>query len=637
MLTVPLVSHACGVAEFGCWLKTTLIWGINFIAYLVGIIGSLFLTLAAGLVDLVLDLNISILGSGNLVTTGFNISLNVVNLLFVLALIIIAFGTILRLEKYGMKQLLAKLIIAAILINFSLAIAGLLLDFSHVFTKFFISGGATDAAASLSDSLAYSLQPQKFSAPPSFEEAEQAATAGLLVKTIANSIFRAIFTWLLAIVLLGVAFMFFLRYFYVLILLILMPFAWFFWVVPEYSGLAKKWWDKFLEQVFFLPAAAFFIYLAIQLKTSVDVITGGSHITGHITGGNQAAAAFANGLGNASIFQTILNQIIISGILVGGLIAAQKMGIYGSSTAIGVANKIKGVALGAAGKVGKAAARGAALPLTIPGGALADATMRKGGLMDRFATKLTGVPILGRMAPGMKNMVAARQAGIEARQKEEYGSYSDDAMMAESRLFTTDKQKQAMRANELARRGLLSKFAEDPATTKTAQTMLASAKDLGLTKDILENAPQFAGDVTDLEALRKKEGLPATTGKIELQEKAVELAMAKLKPSKVESLTLDAIEKVGQYFSQAHRDRLAKEGSNAQLAAFVKAIQVLAVKEPNHPSVKFVLENPAMQRIAEIENIRGILARKEAGEKEAETAEKRMAGMTEEEKSKIPL
>src|SRR5690348_2301292 len=65
--------------------------------------------------------------SNNLVNTlavqsGFQVTLAVANLGFILAIIIIALATILRRETYGIKKSLWKLIVAAILVNFSLII-----------------------------------------------------------------------------------------------------------------------------------------------------------------------------------------------------------------------------------------------------------------------------------------------------------------------------------------------------------------------------------------------------------------------------------------------------------------------------------------------------------------------------------
>ena len=136
------------------------------VPYIIGTIGSLMFQLGALMVEIGFSLNGAILtGSLQLpdgtvlydfVEVGFGIALQVANLGFVLALIIIAFATILGYnEKFGMKALLGKLILYAVLVNFSLFIAGLFIDFGQVLTDAFLRAGASG------DSIATALSPQK--------------------------------------------------------------------------------------------------------------------------------------------------------------------------------------------------------------------------------------------------------------------------------------------------------------------------------------------------------------------------------------------------------------------------------------------------------------------------------------------
>jgi len=79
------------------------------------------------------------------VSIGFGISLQIANVVFVIAIIAIAFATILRWKEYEAKKLLSKLILATLLVNFSLLIAGVMLDASNVFTLYFISQDKVNA------------------------------------------------------------------------------------------------------------------------------------------------------------------------------------------------------------------------------------------------------------------------------------------------------------------------------------------------------------------------------------------------------------------------------------------------------------------------------------------------------------
>src|SRR3989344_5046097 len=102
------------------------------------------------------------------VRTGFGVMLSLANLGFVLGIIVIAIATILRNQSYGVKQALWRLLVMAILVNFSLVIAGALINFSNELTVYFVDqatpGGYDGFAGKLTDGFA----PQKLLEPPSY-------------------------------------------------------------------------------------------------------------------------------------------------------------------------------------------------------------------------------------------------------------------------------------------------------------------------------------------------------------------------------------------------------------------------------------------------------------------------------------
>ncbi|MHA1221107.1 MAG: hypothetical protein ACTSQB_05185, partial [Candidatus Heimdallarchaeota archaeon] len=69
---------------------------------------------------------------------GWEISRDIVNGFFILGLVVIAFATILRIERYGIKQLLPKFIIVALLINFSFVICGVIIDMTQIVSNYFM-------------------------------------------------------------------------------------------------------------------------------------------------------------------------------------------------------------------------------------------------------------------------------------------------------------------------------------------------------------------------------------------------------------------------------------------------------------------------------------------------------------------
>src|SRR3989344_19578 len=110
------------------------------VLYFLGVIGSTLVWVAGWVISFGVELNNNILSADNAaVRVGWGISRDLANLGFVLAIIFIAFLTILRSAGYDTKQMLTRLIVAALLVNFSLVIAGAFIDFAGVISGFFLS------------------------------------------------------------------------------------------------------------------------------------------------------------------------------------------------------------------------------------------------------------------------------------------------------------------------------------------------------------------------------------------------------------------------------------------------------------------------------------------------------------------
>src|SRR3989344_2446714 len=99
------LAHAGLFDGFYRSLKLTVAAAFYGIPYLAGYLGYVFLGIASGLVSTAIEKNYAVL-SESFVTIGFKQALTVANLGFVLAIIIIAFATILRSQSYGIKQMI---------------------------------------------------------------------------------------------------------------------------------------------------------------------------------------------------------------------------------------------------------------------------------------------------------------------------------------------------------------------------------------------------------------------------------------------------------------------------------------------------------------------------------------------------
>src|SRR3989344_2790427 len=84
----------------------------------VDFIGTILITVAGSIVSYVFSFQKFV--SVPIVQIGWTISRDLANMAFILIMLLIAFGTVLRLEQYSVKKLIPKLVVAALLINFSL-------------------------------------------------------------------------------------------------------------------------------------------------------------------------------------------------------------------------------------------------------------------------------------------------------------------------------------------------------------------------------------------------------------------------------------------------------------------------------------------------------------------------------------
>ena len=238
------------------------------VGYFFGFIAGIFLTIDAYLVKVALNINFELLKSP-VVQTGWQIVLNFTNLGFVLAIIVMAFATIFRVETYAMKKTLWKLIVAALLVNFSLVIAGAFINISDIFSNFFLKQGGIGDPVEWSKAFAAMFRAQAllkvgetFAAQGFVDTATGAInTLGATVlQIIASVFFIALFTVLAAITLLAVAIMLLIRYVFLGILLLLSPIVWLLWIFPSTQHLWQKWWSQFLRWTFFAPIMLF-LYL----------------------------------------------------------------------------------------------------------------------------------------------------------------------------------------------------------------------------------------------------------------------------------------------------------------------------------------------------------------------------------------
>lgn len=287
------------------------------------------------------------------VENGWVIIRDVVNMFFIVVLLIIAFATIFNVKEYKYQAMLPRLLIMAVVINFSRTICGILIDFGQVVMLTFVNGFQAAAGGNFMKALKIE-ELMKFRVGGAAQPDD--ATPG---KVLVSLFLAAVMITVTVVVLGAFAIMLVMRMVALWFLVVLSPLAFITSVWP--SGRLKanygKWWDMFLDNIMVGPILAFFLWLSLLVLGNGtagkdEVMAGGTYKAADEAGTNQPSAGYTQ-IGTT---ENMLSYLIGIGMLIGSLAMAQNMRSAGGGIAGAALGKIQGYA--------KAGVRGvAALPV----------------------------------------------------------------------------------------------------------------------------------------------------------------------------------------------------------------------------------------------------------------------------------
>lgn len=326
------------------------------------------------LISIVFDYAVWFNVAGNILNTGgvkiaWGVMQSLANMFFILILLWIALATIFDFEEYTMKKLLPKLIIMALLINFSLVITAMVVDvanglgyyfykqmtgksnytFVQIFNNLNVArtlnvnnqtpDGVTTAqieqnidkayANDLAKNLGFrednSLQvaataAKKVVAEPFYQPGQKTSSAvsrlAALIMTTAAGIV------LLVVMILGIGFLI-ARSVTIMFLGIFSPLVFLANILPQTREHWNKWWEKLTQQAFFAPAYLFCLLATFKFLEVAKVKTNQL--------GNAEASIFDPG------FLFLYMMAIV--MMIASLIVAQKMSIALSAATVGFTKK----------------------------------------------------------------------------------------------------------------------------------------------------------------------------------------------------------------------------------------------------------------------------------------------------------
>jgi len=509
------------------WASDPSTSAITVISFFINKALNLAVTLGGWLINLGLNLDGAVFNSPT-VQIGFSVALSVANLGFVLGIIIIAIATILRNETYGIKQMLWKLIVMAILVNFGLVITGPIVGLADNFTAFFLSASGGSANFALNMTTAFSVssfeqQPTLTAANANsnsnpcntvdvdFLTADQLAqcqtiwsqqknsdTTGVndFFKNISSLIFSAIFIAIAGFTLILIGILLVVRYVYLSILLILLPLAWLTWVFPKFNYFSK-WWGLFVKWAMFPALTLFFLYLAIQSVTIMNghATVSQAQIPASANPINSPSAAIMAQTGQPTFPQVALDEIVAIALCLGGLFAANSLSLQGSETIMHGAKWVGGQVQGYVGKKAQTGRRAVGDRVRNAGKQYNPTTKETTTALQRFGSRLQGVPGFKGVGASIANKTAP--ATLHGERKEDVKKYADDNLRnltndgvikraASTTAFVNPTGAAAM-AQEIARRNLTT----DPKIAPLMDRYIAAADHMGNLETVTSNRPDL--------------------------------------------------------------------------------------------------------------------------------------------------
>lgn len=384
----------------GSWLSDAIsgvaAWFFRLLGTIFIFFGRLLLNTAVNFFETMLTEGFN--GRPAIVSTGWTVTRDIANMFFILIMVVIAFATILRFEKYGVKQLLPKLIVVALLINFSMILCFVLIDLTNIAANFFITNAQNNNGVTMSLSAIFldglqvtrtltaafceqylideeecatqfgaSEEPMdaaicQRNAHTKYEQCDEQMTAiaenesenESLLHVIVSQLGSAAILFIAAFIIFAGGIILVIRSVMIWFLVIIAPLAFILNILPSLRKYWEEWMQQFTRWCLFAPIYAFFIWLAsrICVQGTIERVSA-LQSNAFIEDGGAVTQFFSD-------VKYIYNFIFIGAFLVGGLIAANKMGISGASAAMSVGKKWTNSAKGWAKKQTMKPVKGAA-------------------------------------------------------------------------------------------------------------------------------------------------------------------------------------------------------------------------------------------------------------------------------------
>lgn len=193
------------------------------------------------------------------VKAGWKIIRDIMNMVFIFLLLYVAIGTILQTGGINWKSTVTSIIVAALLVNFSMLIASIFIDASNILTKEFYDAITEDNTRRMSDMLIQGTAIAKILDPSTIPEKAsytEKSVRIILICLLFAGLIKFFFTCAWLFVGRAVAFVF---------LMMTSPIALVGSVLPKTKQYADRWWNTLLDQAMLGPFVMFVLYFVLSI------------------------------------------------------------------------------------------------------------------------------------------------------------------------------------------------------------------------------------------------------------------------------------------------------------------------------------------------------------------------------------
>lgn len=295
-------------------------------------------------------------------TLAWGILRDFANIGLLFGFVFMGIATILDLHKYPWKQALPKLVIYAVLLNFSLFATEAIIDATNVVSAtlykqtYAESQQCTNANwlgcvinTGLAAVVLDRIQLSSVYAPNDFVTDTVSGIGDQFTRPVENIlkyVLLSLVTTVAAVVLFGAASMLISRGVTLAFLMVTSPLGFAGLAIPFLEGMARKWWKKLIDQALFAPVFILLLLASLKMTDGLDQL---------INGKTLVAALSLQNVGDTT--GVLIFFTLTMGFMVASLAMAQQFGIYGSDAvmkgALDVIGRVGGAPLGTAGWVGR--------------------------------------------------------------------------------------------------------------------------------------------------------------------------------------------------------------------------------------------------------------------------------------------